>query len=134
MAKKVLIVEDESAIQMAYARMLGSAGYAVTVATDAIGALSAAVRERPDVVVLDLGLPAGHGTLVLERMRNLPNSSITPVVVVTGRAPDLDGTLKLKEHGCEMILVKPIRAEQLIDAVGRALGVTSDASDAAELH
>jgi DNA-binding response OmpR family regulator len=134
MAHKVLIVDDDPAIQMAYARMLGSAGYAVTLANDAVGAVSAAVRERPDVVVLDLGLPAGNGTLVLQRMRNLPNTSITPVVVVTGRAPALDEALQLQELGCEAILVKPVRAEELVDAVGHALAVPVDANDAAELH
>ena len=134
MTKNVLIVDDDAAIQMAYARILGSAGYAVTTATDAVAALSAAVHDQPDVVVLDLGLPAGHGTLVLERMRNLPKTSITPVVVVTGRPPDLDGTLKLKAHGCETILVKPVTPEQLVDAVAQALGVAPSANDVAEMR
>lgn len=134
MAHKVLIVDDDPAIQMAYARMLGSAGYAVTLANDAVGAVSAAVRERPDAVVLDLGLPAGSGTLVLQRLRNLPNTSITPVIVVTGRAPGLDGIIQLEELGCQTILLKPVRSEELVEAVGRVLSVPADANDVAELH
>lgn len=132
MTNKVLIVEDDRAIQMAFARILGAGGYDVALAGDAVAALSTAVQERPDAVVLDLGLPAGAGTVVLERMRNLSATSVTPVVVVTGRAPGLDQELKLKELNCETVLVKPVTSEQLLDAVGRVLGTPAEANGVTE--
>lgn len=132
MTSKVLIVDDDRALQMAYARILGSGGYDVALAGDAVGAVSTAVQERPDAIVLDLGLPAGNGTVVLERMRNLATTSVTPVVVVTGRVPGLDQELRLKELNCETVLVKPVTSEQLLDAVGRVLGTRPDASDVTE--
>ena len=132
MTNKVLIVDDDRAIQLAYARILGGVGYEVALAGDAVAALSTAVQERPDAIVLDLGLPAGNGTLVLERMRNLAITSLTPVVVVTGRAPALDQELKLRELHCETVLVKPVTSQDLLEAVGRVLGTPAESSGVTE--
>lgn len=134
MANKILIVEDDRDIQMAFARMLSAAGFSIAIAGDAVSALSTAVQERPDAVILDLGLPAGNGTLVLERMRNLPLTAVTPVVVVSGRAPTFDEDEKLKQFGCENVLLKPVTAAQLVDTVSQVLGTAPMTNDAAELH
>jgi CheY-like chemotaxis protein len=119
---KILIVEDEQPLRMSLARVLKSGGYDIAVAGDAVGAVSTAVRERPDLILLDLGLPAGSGTVVLARLRNLPGTSLTPVIVVTGGQVDYDGTETLRELGCETVLRKPVAPDQLLDAVGDALG------------
>lgn len=119
---KILIVIDEQPLVMALARLLKSFGYDVSVAGDAMGAVSTAMRERPDLILLDLGLPAGGGTVVLERLRNLPSTALTPVIVVTGRRVDYDGTETLRGLGCETVLSKPVAPEQLRVAVSGALG------------
>ena len=128
-ATKILIVDDERLIRMALARILSAAGYEVCIACDAVGAVSTAVNERPDLILLDLGLPAGNGMVVIERLRNLPATSITPVIVVTGGFVDAMQEKTLREFGCETILTKPVVAQQLLDAVSRELGhdVASDA-------
>jgi DNA-binding response OmpR family regulator len=129
-AIKILIIEDDQQIRLALARILGSNNYAITVAGDAVSAVSSAVREKPDLILLDLGLPAGSGTLVLERLRNLPNSAVTPVIVITGGFVDVGSDQILKNLGCDTILTKPISADQLLAAVSAAMG---DAASPTEL-
>lgn len=118
---KILIVEDEQPLRMVLARLLRSGGYDIATAEDAVSAISTAVCERPDLVLLDLGLPAGHGTLVLERLRNLMPTSVTPVIVLTGGFVDAARHGRLTELGCDVILTKPIAAEMLLRAVAEAL-------------
>lgn len=119
---KILIVEDEQLQQQAIARVLQSDGYETCVASDAVAAISTAVHERPDLVLLDLGLPAGDGALVLKRLRNLPATSVTPVIVITGELVDDDRRLVLSGLGCNIVLTKPVAPEQLIRAVTDTLG------------
>ena len=121
-ACKILIVDDEQLIRMALARILSSSGFEVCIACDAIGAVSAAVKERPNLILLDLGLPAGNGMVVLQRLRNLPSTSVTPVIVITGGFVDAVQEKALHEFGCETILTKPVSAEQLLAAVRKELG------------
>ena len=121
-ACKILIVDDEQLIRLALARVLSSNGYEVCIACDAIGAVSTAVKERPDLILLDLGLPAGNGMLVLQRLRNLPSTTITPVIVITGGFVDATQEAALREAGCETVLTKPVSAEQLLAAVMTELG------------
>jgi CheY-like chemotaxis protein len=102
--------------------VLQSGGYETCTAGDAIAGISTAVHERPDLVVLDLGLPAGSGTVVLERLRNLPATSLTPVIVVTGGFVDAARMAALSELGCHTVLTKPVAPEQLRTAVSEALG------------
>lgn len=118
---KILIVEDEQPLRMALARVFKSGGYEVSVAGDAVQAVSTAVHDRPDLILLDLGLPAGSGTVVLERLRNLPTLCLTPVIVVTGRLVDAAGTETLRRLGCGTVLTKPVAPDKLLDAVGDVL-------------
>jgi DNA-binding response OmpR family regulator len=119
---KILIIEDEQLQQRAMARVLQSDGYETCVAGDAVEAISTAVREHPDLVLLDLGLPAGDGAVVLERLRNLPATSVTPVIVVTGEMVDDARRYVLSELGCNIVLTKPVSPEQLLRAVTDTLG------------
>jgi two-component system KDP operon response regulator KdpE len=118
---KILIIEDEPLLLTATARALQSGGYATCTAVDAIAAISTAVHERPDLVVLDFGLPAGNGIVVLERLRNLPATSLTPVIVVTGGLVDAAQRLALSALGSDVFLTKPVTSGQLLAAVGTAI-------------
>jgi PleD family two-component response regulator len=68
--KKILIVEDENLQLTALARRLRSAGFEVVAARDGMTAVSTARKEQPDLILLDLGLPAGDGFSVLQRLQN----------------------------------------------------------------
>lgn len=120
---QILIVEDEPAVRMTMARLLKMAGYEVTMAGDALAATTAAARDKPDLVLLDLGLPAGGGAVVIERLRNLVATSLTPVIVVTGQFVDSARMHALAELGCDTVLMKPVVPEELLAAVDKALGI-----------
>src|SRR6058998_4091373 len=84
--QKVLVIEDDPVARADLLARLKAHGYAVALAADAASAVTAVNRERPDVILLDLGLPAGDGFLVLERLRKIEPLAAIPVLIVTGRS------------------------------------------------
>jgi DNA-binding response OmpR family regulator len=117
---KVLIVEDDDDLRRGLTWRLHASGYEIVQATDGVAAVSVAKHERPDVVLLDLGLPAGDGLAVLERYANLPDLSATPVVVLTGRDPRTAVPATRKFH-VAAFLQKPADNKDLVEAIERAL-------------
>ncbi len=114
----VLIIEDDAAIRSALIRTLVAAGHTVTSAAAGLGGLSLAVDERPDLVVLDLGLPDIDGLQVLAMLRAV---SAVPVIVATTQ-DDERVIVQALDAGADDYLVKPFGAEQLearIRAVAR---------------
>lgn len=81
--KKILIIDDDQHLLLGLTARLKANGYNVMCAADAISAITVARREAPDLVILDLGLPAGDGFVVLERMRNLVGLVTIPVIVLS---------------------------------------------------
>ena len=136
---KVLIVEDDDDLRRGLTWRLHASGYEIVQATDGVAAISVARHERPDVVLLDLGLPAGDGLVVLERYANLPDLSTIPVVVLTGRDPRIAEPATRKFH-VAAFLQKPADNKDLVEAIERALrGETTlpdapDAPDAPHAH
>lgn len=118
---KVLIIDDDQQLLMLLARMLGSRGFEIVTASDAIAAVSTAVAERPGLILLDMGLPAGNGVIVLQRLRALPTTAYTPVVLLTGGLVDFDREQSLAELGCDVILTKPVTTDQLMTAINTVL-------------
>lgn len=80
---KVLFVEDEPALQKALGDFLRKEGYEMISALDGEQGLTMAIRERPDVMLLDLILPRIRGLDVLEKMKNNPELAAIPVIVLT---------------------------------------------------
>jgi len=81
--KTILIIDDDKHLLLGLTARLKANGYSVISAMDAISAIAVARKEAPDLVILDLGLPAGDGFLVLERMRALPDLVATQVIVLS---------------------------------------------------
>ena len=117
---KVLIVEDDDDLRRGLTWRLQASGYETVHAADGVAAISVARHERPDVVLLDLGLPAGDGLKVLERYANLPELCAIPVVVLTGRDPRTAEPATRKFH-VAAFLQKPADNTDLIEAIERAL-------------
>jgi two-component system cell cycle response regulator len=118
--KTVLLVDDDDTFLLAIGVRLKSMGYTVCTAKDAVNAISAVRKNNPDVVVLDVSLPAGDGFLVAERLRNLIVSVTTPIIFVTAseKAELRDRAMKL---GAVEFLQKPFDATTLADAIESAL-------------
>src|SRR4029077_12160381 len=84
--EKILIIEDDPVARADLEARLEASGYSVARAADAASALTVVNREQPDLILLDLGLPAGDGFLVLERLRKIKSLAAIPVLVITGRS------------------------------------------------
>jgi two-component system KDP operon response regulator KdpE len=125
---QLLVVEDDERIRSALIRALRERGHAVSSAATALDGLRQAVEERPDLVVLDLGLPDLDGRELLRMLRAV---SAVPVIVATARDDD-DSVVQALDAGADDYVVKPFPAGQLearIRAVlRRAAGVVDAAS------
>lgn len=122
---QVLIIEDDARIRPLLMRALGERGYAVASASTGMQGLSMAVEHRPDLVILDLGLPDVDGTQVLTMLRAV---SDVPVIVASARDddPSLVGCL---DAGADDYVVKPYTTTQLearIRAVMRRAGGSAE--------
>lgn len=122
---QVLLVEDDAAIRTALTRALRQHGHVVTSLGSGMPALSAAVEQKPDVVLLDLGLPDVDGSDVLSMLRAV---SDVPVIVATARDDETE-MVRLLDIGADDYVIKPFTAGQLnarIRAVLRRTGRTDE--------
>jgi DNA-binding response OmpR family regulator len=87
-------------------------------------AISTARKEQPDLILLDLGLPAGDGFVVLQRLGMLINTGTIPIVVVSSRTPlgNRDAALKA---GAIAYIHKPVEMPILLKAIHEALGISA---------
>ena len=126
---QLLVVEDDERIRTALIRALRERGHAVSSAGTALAGLRQAVEERPDLVVLDLGLPDLDGHELLRMLRAV---SAVPVVVATARDDD-DSVVRALNSGADDYVLKPFRADQLearIRAVLRRAAGSADPASA----
>jgi DNA-binding response OmpR family regulator len=113
---QLLLVEDDPAIRTALARALSERGHGVRTEPTGMAGLQAAVDDRPDLVVLDLGLPDVDGCVLLSMLRAV---SDVPVIVATARDDERE-TVRALDAGADDYIVKPFAAEHL-DARIRAV-------------
>ncbi len=120
MSNKILIVEDDPDIVRGIAIRLKSRDYQLVAANDAISAISVARKEKPDLIILDIGLPGGDGFLVMKRLRALPDFVLVPIIVVSARDPLANEPLALAA-GAFAFLQKPFESADLLSAIDDAL-------------
>src|SRR6185503_17941372 len=87
MRKRVLIVEDDLDVALGLDIRLKANDYETFVASDALSAVAMANKEKPDLILLDLGLPDADGIEVLNTLRSNPSLASIPAIVLTGRDP-----------------------------------------------
>ena len=112
----LLLIEDDPAIRTTLLRALRERGHAVAASTTAMDGLQTALAERPDLVVLDLGLPDLDGRELLRMLRAV---SAVPVIVATARDDEAE-IVRVLDAGADDYIVKPFTAAQL-DARVRAV-------------
>ena len=128
--KKILVVEDEVRIARLVRDYLEHAGFQATIAGDGDSALASARRARPDLVVLDLGLPGRDG---LDVARSLRRTSNVPIVMLTARGEETDRIVGL-ELGADDYVTKPFSPRELVARVRAVLRRTqAAAADGPEL-
>jgi DNA-binding response OmpR family regulator len=126
--KTILVVDDEPKIATLARDYLEHAGFAVLTADDGPSALTTIRQRRPDLVVLDLGLPGLDG---LDVTRELRRSSTIPIVMLTARDDELDKLLGL-EMGADDYLTKPFSPRELVARVRAVLRRADRPPEAAE--
>lgn len=114
---KVLIVEDESHIRDMLSTMLENSGYQAIAAENCSTALMMTASHKPDLVILDLGLPDLDGTHYLQAVRK---ESLVPIIVLSARSDEADKVLAL-DLGANDYVTKPFGAAELLARVRSAL-------------
>lgn len=115
-AKKILIVEDDPDHVKALTLRLRAAGYDLLTARDGMQAVAVARREKPDVIILDLGLPGGDGYQVLRRLKVLGPLASIPVIVLSARDPAVHREKSL-EAGAIAFFQKPPDSDVLLELI-----------------
>ena len=125
--KKILIVDDERDIVKALTIRLQRAGYEVVTAFDGAQGIFMAHKEKPDLIILDIRMPAGNGFGVAEKLKQSVDIPPIPVIFLTG-SPEKDSEKKAMALGARFYIKKPYDPEELLDAIERAVEGGSDPS------
>jgi two-component system KDP operon response regulator KdpE len=132
--KKILIVDDDADIRLGYQVLLTAHHYDTVVACDAFSALTEAGTHKPDLIILDLGLPAvsmsehamlqsesGGGFLVMERLAVNTSLALIPVIVVSGLDPNANRRRAIRA-GAMAFVQKPWDQDNLLAIIGQLVG------------
>ncbi|WP_344234834.1 response regulator transcription factor [Kribbella hippodromi] len=129
---RVLLIEDDDAIRLSLGKSLTAAGHVVSAVGAGADGVAAVARERPEVLLLDLGLPDLDGRDVLAMVRAV---SDVPVIVATARDDDAS-VVRLLDAGADDYVIKPFSAAQMdarIRAVLRRLGQDQQGDSTVEI-
>jgi DNA-binding response OmpR family regulator len=99
---------------------LQSSGYEVISAFDGAQGVFMAHKEKPDLIILDIRMPAGDGFSVAERLKRSGHTWTIPIIFLTG-SPEMEAEGRAMELGARFFIKKPYDPEELLDAVKRAL-------------
>jgi DNA-binding response OmpR family regulator len=113
---RILVVDDDPELLEALRLRLRSGGYEVHTAGDGVQATRLARRERPDLVVLDIGMPGGDGHTVAQRLKGDPVTMFLPIIFLTARTNEIDFE-RARQNGVEKYLTKPFQVDELLLAV-----------------
>jgi DNA-binding response OmpR family regulator len=119
--KRILIVDDDPDVRKGMHLRLAANHYETFFAADAVTTLIEARKHKPDLIILDLGLPAGDGFVVMERLKTIPSLGVIPVIVVSARDARANQPLALKA-GAKAFLQKPVDNAELLAVIRQALG------------
>ena len=119
--KTILIVDDDPDVRLGLHVRLKANHYNVIFAADGMASISEARKHMPDLIILDLGLPAGDGFSVMERLKANDSLSLIPVIVVSARDREANMDRALKA-GAKAFLQKPVANAELLAVIRKVLG------------
>lgn len=120
MTKTILIVEDNDLNMRLFVDLLEGAGYRVLQSGEGVAGFQIAKQERPDLIVMDIQLPAISGLEVTRWIKEDPELAHIPVVAVTAFAMKGDET-RMLSGGCEAYMAKPISVATFLETIRRLL-------------
>ncbi len=125
--KKILIIDDDPDVRLSLQLRLKANHYDVALAADGVASIVEAQKHMPDLIILDLGLPAGDGFSVLERLKANQNLCLMPVIVLSGRDRNANRERALKA-GARFFLQKPVTNDELLSVIRLVLDGTDHAN------
>jgi DNA-binding response OmpR family regulator len=126
--KKILIVEDDPDVLRSMHVRLRAHDYETSSAEDAISCMVEARKSEPDLIILDLGLPAGDGFVLMDRFKKVPSLASVPVIVVSGR--DIrENQRQMVKSGAKAFLQKPVDNALLLAVIRQTLGEQTQRED-----
>lgn len=117
---RILVVEDDNDTCAFFHKVFKRRGWITEFAVDGLSAISQARKFKPDVVVLDIGLPAGDGFSVIQRLKSNVSFSLIPIVVVSSRSP-VATEERVLALGARAFLQKPVDADRIVALVDEIL-------------
>jgi CheY-like chemotaxis protein len=118
--KKILIVDDEETSRRILALALEGKDHQLVFAKDGLEALEAAVRETPDLIVMDIDLPKMNGYDAARRIRETPGLRRTKIAAVTARTVQYSEAMA-RQAGCDDFITKPYRLAAIRERLARLL-------------
>jgi two-component system, OmpR family, alkaline phosphatase synthesis response regulator PhoP len=118
--EKILLIEDEQDISDLVTINLEAAGYRVVDVYDGLEGFLAVEREKPDLIVLDIMLPGMNGLDVCRKLKNHPDLSRIPIIMISAKSEELDVVLGL-ELGADDYVTKPFSPKVLLSRVKAVL-------------
>ena len=122
---KIMVVDDDPDLRQALSIRLRANHFDVVKVCDGYSAIALAQKEHPNLIILDLGLPAGDGFVVLKNLREYPALADTPVIVLTARDPQAFKK-KTLDSGAVAFFQKPVENEVLLMAIRSILQIGHD--------
>jgi DNA-binding response OmpR family regulator len=118
---RILVAEDELHILLLIQRKLETAGYSVIATGDGEQALQLALKEKPDLLLLDIMLPGRDGLDICRRVKSTLNDAAPPVILVSARGQQEDVEAGLRA-GADDYIIKPFSPRLLLERIQAALG------------
>ncbi|HWF02580.1 MAG TPA: response regulator transcription factor [Candidatus Angelobacter sp.] len=119
--KHILIVDDDPDQRLGLHIRLKANNFSTSFAADAMTSIVEARKQSPDLIILDLGLPAGDGFVVMDRLKNITHLAMIPVIVVSARSTEPNRERAL-QAGARAYLRKPVDNDELLAVIQLALG------------
>jgi len=117
----ILVIDDEDSIRSALRRVLTSEGYAVTAGANLTEGFDLCVRNKPDLVILDVNLPDGNGMDLCLKIKADQKLRHIPVFMLTGESVQVENRVKGLDAGADDYILKPFNPAELIFRVKRIL-------------
>jgi len=124
--KKILVVKDDADVRLGYQVLLKANHYDTCFAVDSLSAISEARKQHPDLIILDLGLPAGDGFVLMDRLRSNLQLAMIPILLVSARDAQTNRQRAL-DRGARGFISKPWNDDELLLQISEVLNCSGAA-------
>lgn len=121
MARKILYIEDNPQNMRLVRKMLSGGGYEIIEASTGEGGYALALKEKPDLILMDINLPDVDGLQVTARLKAMPDMRHIPIIALTANAMYGDKE-RFTAGGCDGYIAKPVTRNELLNTVAYFLG------------